>query len=238
MNIVDYVIIGILLLSAFAGFRRGVITSSVSLVGTLIVIILAFYLKNPISALMYQHLPFFNLGGRFEGVSVFNIVIYEGIAYIVAVILLAIILKIILKFSGIVDKVINMTIILGLPNKILGAIVGFVHGYLLVFLCIFVVSATGLLSEQARESDYAIFIKERTPILSAMVSDTYTSINEIWRIVIEHENSENMDEANLRSLEVLLRYNVITPDSARRLIASGRIDTPGASEVVDRFRGN
>ena len=238
MNIVDYAIIGVLLLAAFAGSRRGVITSSVSLIGTLIVIVVAFYLKNPISAVMYQHLPFFNLGGRFEGVTVFNIVIYEAIAYVVAMIFLAVVLRVIMKVTGLFDKLINMTIILGLPNKILGAIVGFIQGYLLVFILVFVVSATGFLSQQAQESDYAIFILERTPVLSNIVGDTYSSISEIWRIVIEHEGSENMDEANLRSLEVLLRYNVITPASATRLIENGRIDTEGAAEVVARFRGN
>jgi len=235
MNVVDYVIIGILLLAAFAGFRRGVITSSVSLAGTLIVIILAYYLKNPISALMYQHLPFFNLGGRFEGITVFNIVIYEGIAYVIAVILLAVVLRVILMVTGIFDKIINMTIILGMPNKVLGAIVGFIQGYLLVFMLVFVVSATGLLSQQARDSEYATFILERTPILSGIVGDTYEAINEIWRIVVENEGSESMDDANLRSLEVLLRYNIITPDSARRLIENNKITTPGAAEVVAEF---
>ena len=238
MNVIDIVIFVILLLAIFAGFRRGVITSSISLVGTLLVLIVAFYLKNPISALMYQYLPFFNLGGRLEGLTVFNILIYEAIAYIIVLLILAFGLRIILKVSGILDKLINMTIILGLPNKILGAIIGFVHGYLIVFILLFILSATGLRGADVRESDYAGFILERTPILSRVVGNTYNSINEIWLIAIMHEDSDDMDEANLRSLEVLLRYNVITVNSAARLIENGRITTPGAAELVESKRGN
>ena len=61
MNIVDYIILVILILSAVKGFRQGLIPSIVNFVGVFLVFIIAFYLKAPISSLLYQNLPFLSL---------------------------------------------------------------------------------------------------------------------------------------------------------------------------------
>ena len=50
MNIVDYIILVILILSAVKGFRQGLIPSIVNFVGVFLVFIIAFYLKAPISS--------------------------------------------------------------------------------------------------------------------------------------------------------------------------------------------
>ncbi|MBE5746547.1 MAG: CvpA family protein, partial [Clostridiales bacterium] len=62
MNIVDIIIIALLALSIFNGFRRGVVNSFVTLVGTILAFVVAFYLKTPVSIFMYEHLPFFSIG--------------------------------------------------------------------------------------------------------------------------------------------------------------------------------
>jgi len=236
MNFIDYIIIGILLLTTFQGFRKGAISSAVTLVGMIVVIILAWYLKNPVSALMYQHLPFFNIGGALSGISVFNILIYEGLAFVAMIILLGTLLKIAIKLSGILDTLLNMTIILGLPSKIIGAIVGFIQGYLIAFIIIFIFSTFSNMSTRVNESEYGNFLLERTPILSRIVGDTHNAINEIIDIVRDHEDNDNKDEANLRSLEVLLRRGVITPDSAMRLVENERLVIPGAVELIREYQ--
>ena len=68
MNIVDYIIIIILVLCAFKGFKQGMLPSIVNLVGTFLVFIIAFYVKQPISTLMYENLPFLNFAGIFKGI--------------------------------------------------------------------------------------------------------------------------------------------------------------------------
>ena len=60
VSIIDAIIIILLLFGAVFGFRAGVIKSAVSFLGTLLIIFLAFQLKNPISEFLYMHLPFFN----------------------------------------------------------------------------------------------------------------------------------------------------------------------------------
>ena len=59
MGIVDIIIILFILSGALIGFRRGFTSQVVSLVSSFAIVILAFILKNPVSGLLYEHLPFF-----------------------------------------------------------------------------------------------------------------------------------------------------------------------------------
>ena len=69
----DIIIIMIILFGAIVGFKRGIIKQSVITVGMILVLILSFILKNPVSSIMYEHLPFFSFGGLFENLAVLNI---------------------------------------------------------------------------------------------------------------------------------------------------------------------
>ena len=73
MNILDYLILIIIILGALYGYKRGFIGSLINFIGTIVVIILAFYLKNPISVFLYEHFPFFKISGFYSGISVYNI---------------------------------------------------------------------------------------------------------------------------------------------------------------------
>ena len=48
-SIVDSIIILFLLMGAVVGFKRGVIKSATMFVGAIVVLILSFWLKNPVS---------------------------------------------------------------------------------------------------------------------------------------------------------------------------------------------
>ena len=93
--ILDLVIIAIILIGAFNGWKYGGISAAVKLIGTILVFILAYYLKNPISVLLYENLPFFKFGGMFKGITSLNILLYEAIAFIIAMSLLTIAIAII-----------------------------------------------------------------------------------------------------------------------------------------------
>ena len=97
LNILDAVIILMLLLGAVLGFKRGIIKSAVMFGGAILVIVLAYLLKNPVSMFLYNNLPFFKLGGIFEGVSVINILIYEAIAFLITFSVLMIILRLLIS---------------------------------------------------------------------------------------------------------------------------------------------
>ena len=96
MNVVDIVILIMLAFGALAGFKAGVIKKITDFVGMFIIIVLAFTLKNYVSVIMYENLPFFSFGGFIKGIDVINILMYEVIAFIIVFVVLFIILKVIL----------------------------------------------------------------------------------------------------------------------------------------------
>ena len=76
MNIVDTIILLGLFLGAVTGFVRGFFKQTVIFLGTILVVVLAFLIKNPLSTIMYQNLPFFKFGGIYAGVTSLNIILY------------------------------------------------------------------------------------------------------------------------------------------------------------------
>ncbi len=236
MNFIDIIILVVILFSGLAGFRKGVINSIVFLVGTILIFVLAFYLKNPISVLLYEHLPFFDLGGKFEGVTVFNILIYEGISYVITIFALTIILSIFTKVTGVVNGLVNSTLILGFPSKILGAVIGLVQGYIIAFIIVFILSLVSGTSGKVNQSEYGNMLLGKTPLLSQVVGDTYNSISEIYKICTKYENEDNKDEANLKSFDVLLKYEILSIESAEKLIETEKIIIPGAEDIIIKYK--
>ncbi len=234
MNIIDWFILLILFLSFIRGFRKGFLSSVVTFVGSILIFVLAFYLKNPISTFLYEKLPFFTIGDKFSGIYAYNILIYEAISYLIAIFLLGIVFKIINKITGIVTFIINATIILGIPNKLLGALVGLVQGFLISFVLIFTMQMIGYTSKQVAESKFAHNLLEKTPVLSNMISKSYESIKEIYNIA--SNSNLNKDVANLESIDVLLESEIITLKSTMRLIESNKIKIPGINEIIDKYK--
>src|SRR5574344_2057121 len=103
LTVIDSAVIIFLLFGAILGFKRGIIKSAVSFIGIIIVIILAFILKNPLSEFMYTHLPFFNIGGNFAEITVLNILVYEALAFLILCIIFGTILKLVVVFTGLVE---------------------------------------------------------------------------------------------------------------------------------------
>ena len=138
MNIVDLIIIILILFGAVIGFKRGFTKSLVSAVGLIAIVIIAFLLKNPVSTVLYEHLPFFQFGGVIKGVTVLNIALYELLAFIIVLAILGIVLKILMIATSIFERILTLTIILGIPSKILGAIIGALEWFILVFIGLYV----------------------------------------------------------------------------------------------------
>ena len=140
MNIVDACIILLLGLGAVLGFKRGLTKQIAKGLGFIVIIILAFILKNPLSEIMYQNLPFFDFGGFLKGITVVNILLYEVLAFLIVLAILGILLKVVVFATSIFEKILNFTIILGIPSKILGLVAGIIEYYVIIFCILFVVS--------------------------------------------------------------------------------------------------
>ena len=221
----DIVILGIILFGALIGFKRGIIKQSVVTIGMILVIMLSFILKNPISSFMYRHFPFFSFNGLYENISVLNILLYEVIAFFVVFSILSTILLIIIKISNSFDKILKLTFIFALPSRILGAILGALEYYLLVFIILFV-----LMQPMFELSNSDLFVNsklknhilQKTPFVSDYIKPTVKSVNEIEKL-IKNRDKYSQNEFNCKITNIIVKNKIIEKKSLDYLYSSGKI---------------
>lgn len=237
MNIVDLLIIIFILIGAIVGFKRGFTTSLVNFIGVILVVIIAYFLKNPVSEILMSFCPFFNFGGIIKGVTVLNIAVYEIIAFILVFSLLMIGLKALLMATGILETLLKFTIVLGLPSKILGAIVGLIENYIIVFFVLYILSMPNFLDVGfIKDSTYREPILKNTPILSNVAESTLAVLDEFKGLSDKYTETENSNEFNLETLDLFLKYKVVTVDVVQKLDDSGKIKIDGIETVLNKYK--
>lgn len=227
MNVIDIISIIIILLFGVIGLRKGVIKSLVQLIGTCAVIVLAFVFKDVLANSLMEHLPFYNFGGIFEGITAINVLIYELISFVVIYILLYCVLSIIINLAGIVEKLLEITVILAIPSKIMGGIVGLIEGVIMAFMLTFIFFHIPATESMVAESKFSIVLLERTPIIGSLASSSTKALEEIDEILKEMEDNENREDVNFRVLHVLVSYNIISKEDAQKLIDADKIAFTG-----------
>ena len=190
MNVVDVIIIALLILGGVAGFKAGVIKKLTDFIGMFVVIILAFYLKNYISVIMYENLPFFNFFGLINGIDALNILLYEVIAFLVIFIALLFVLKVVLMLTGLVEKILKATVILSIPSKLLGIVVGVIEMYVYLFLILVIVSLPIFDSSFLKDSKMNNFILNNTPVLSGVSEKIIDIYGDVYNIIDNRKNKK------------------------------------------------
>ena len=222
MNVVDVIIIALLILGGVAGFKAGVIKKLTDFIGMFVVIILAFYLKNYISVIMYENLPFFNFFGLINGIDTLNILLYEVIAFLVIFIALLFVLKVVLMLTGLVEKILKATVILSIPSKILGIFVGILESYVYIFIVLVILTLPIFNIPFVRESKMVNFMLDDTPILSSMSSEMIDIYDNVYNIVINRKDKNN-EEINTEITKLMIDKNVLTKESARKLVDRNKL---------------
>lgn len=236
MNIIDIIIILFLILGAYIGFKQGFTKSLVSFLGILFVAIIAYFLKNPVSEFLMSFCPFFNFGGIIKGVTVLNIAIYEIIAFILVFSILMIALKVLLLATGILETILKFTIILGIPSKILGSIVGIIKHYVIIFFVLYFLSMPNFVDvEFIKNSNYREPILKNTPLLSNVAESTLKVLDEFKGLSDKYTDTENSNEFNLETLDLFLKYKVVTVDTVKKLENNGKIDIKGMDRVISKY---
>lgn len=236
MNIIDVVIILFILSGAVIGLKRGFTKQLVSSLGFLIIVVLSFMLKNPISVFFYEQLPFFKFSGIIKGVTVLNIALYEMLAFFIVFSILTIIYKLLLFATSIFEKVLTFTIILGIPSKILGAILGLIESYIWVFIMIYILSFPTFNIEIFNNSKLKDPILKETPLLSGFAKNTIDVIDEFSEIKSEYKSNSDSKEFNRQTLELFLKYKVVTVDSIDFLIEKDKIDIQKDDPILNKYR--
>ena len=222
MNVVDVIIIALLILGGVAGFKAGVIKKLTDFIGMFVVIILAFYLKNYISVIMYENLPFFNFFGLINGIDALNILLYEVIAFLVICIALLFVLKVVLMLTGLVEKILKATVILSIPSKLLGIVVGVIEMYVYLFLILVIVSLPIFDSSFLKDSKMNNFILNNTPVLSGVSGEIIDIYGDVYNIIENRKNKTN-EQLNEEILKVLIDKKVVTKESAKKLVDKNKI---------------
>lgn len=237
MNIIDIIIILLVISGLCLGYKRGLTKEVVCFAKFALALVIAFLLKNPLSKLMYEHLPFFEFGGIFKGVTALNIILYEFIAFLLVLGIIMLAFRILLLATTIFEKILNTTIVLSLPSKIFGMIVGGIHYYVIAFILLFVISLPVFkMDTQIKESKLRDPIINNTPILSGIVLKTVNIIDEFNVLGEKYKSEINTDEFNLETIDLFLKYNIITVDSVETLNSKGKLKINRLEGVLEKYR--
>jgi len=223
VNILDALIIIFFILGILSGIRRGFIKQTVLLVGLVIILVLSFYLRLPVSTFLYKHLPFFSFTGIFKGVSVLNILVYELIAFLVVFSILYIVLRLLLKISGLIEKILKATIILGFFSKIAGAVVGFIEAYIVIFIVLFIFSQPFIKVTGIEDSKMSKTILSSTPVMSSAVSNIQTVLEEVDDLTYKYSKN-NTKEFNNEAIKLFIKYNIVSQENVDYLKEKGKLD--------------
>ena len=223
IGIIDAIILIFILLGGIIGFKEGVIKKLTSVVGLVIVVVLAFTLKNKLSIYFYENLPFFDLWGVFKGIQILNVVFYEMVAFLVIASVLMLVYKVLLGITGLIEKILKATVILSIPSKILGFIVGLVEAYIWVYIILFILTLPMINLKDIYTSKVANYIMEETPYLSKYTSKTLEVYTNLYDIIDNRKEKTNK-EVNEEAMDLMLKYDIITTESAEKLIKSNKVD--------------
>ena len=211
MNITDFLIIIFIVLGAFVGAKQGFTKALVSFLGTIIVVVLAYFLKNPVSEFLMSFCPFFSFGGIIKGVTVLNIAVYEVIAFIAVYFILMAILNALLFATGIFEKILKFTIVLGMPSAIFGAIIGAIKNYVIAFFVLYILSMPNFVDvDFVKNSSFRVPILSNTPLLSNVAGTALEALDEFKGLADKYTDSTDTKSYNLETLDVFLKYKIGT----------------------------
>lgn len=236
IGIVDAFIIGIILIFGVGGLKNGFFKQTVITIGTILLFVVSYYLKDFVADFLSYNLPFFDFGGDMMGLVSLNIIMYQLIGFILVFVVLSIVFGIIVKITGIFEKILKFTIILGIPSKILGFLLGLVEGYVVVFIALFFLHQPIVDVKVLGESKFMNPILSSSPVLSNVVSDTNDVISEVYVLVDDYLKDKDVHKFNVKSIDTMLKYKVIDVDYIDKLIEKDKINIPGITMVVDKYR--
>lgn len=230
----DMIIIIFILLGLVVGFKRGLTTQLLATVGLIVVVVLAFILKDPIAEFMYKNLPFFSFGGMFKGVSVLNIIVYEVLAFLISLAILIAIFEFLMYATTIFEKLLKWTVFLGFSSKILGAIIGMIENFVIAFVILYIVSLPTL--NINIDSPVKDKILKNTPILNTYVDNSLVVINEFTELKDKYKHSTNPNQFNKEALDLLLKYKITNVAAVDVLVKKGKLEIEGIEDVLVKYR--
>lgn len=238
MNIFDIGIILFIIMFAVVGAKQGLIKSAVSLIGIILVFIIAFYFKEPFGNLLCKYLPFFKFSGNLEGLVSINILIYQLLAFIIIIAVLLSIYGLLTGISKFIQKIVNATIILKLPSAIGGFIIGLIEGYLFAFIILLLLVLPFKNFDLFSNSSLVNTIIYKTPIISNSSSNITNSIEDIYVVADKVVNKKvSTNEANLEIIDTMIKYDITSAHTVEQLMVLDKLDSiSGLDKVINKYK--
>lgn len=223
---------------AIAGAKQGVIKGAVSLVGIIIVFLVAFQLKDQFGNFLCKYFPFFTFKGELEGLVSINILIYQLLAFIIIIVLLLSVYGILTTVSGLLQKLVNATIILKLPSAIGGFIIGVLEGYLFAFLILLFLILPFQNFKMYKNSYLVNTIVYKSPILSSSTSNVTNSITDIYTVADKVVNKKiSTNDANLQIIDTMIKYDITTAHTVEQLVILDKLEgVKGIDKVIAKYK--
>lgn len=235
ITIIDAVVFVMFIVGILVGWRRGLVTEIVAIIGLIAVLVISWLIKSQVSVYFYKYLPFFNFAGPIKGITSLNILLYELLSFCLIITVLGAVLGIIMKVTGLFEKVLRVTVLLSFPSKVMGGIIGFFEAYVIIFVVLCVLSQPFITFVDLTGSKLSNTILSKTPLLSEKVNGVIKSGEEIFDLV-KSSKKYTTSELNYKTLDTLLKYDVVEPDSVDYLQKKGKLKISGASALADKYR--
>lgn len=235
MNVIDAVIILGLLLGGVLGYKQGFFRSTVTAIGSILSLVAAWYLKGYLATLCYKYLPFIHFKNNFAGLQTLNIFIYEALSFLIIFIVLVSILHVLIDLTKGLEKVLDFTIILGIPSKIFGALFGFIEAYVILFILLFLFAQCSFSAIVLHDSYLTPIVLNSTPVLSNVTHNTYKAFIEVYDMSKNYENIKDKTKYNLDSLDIMLKYKVVSIDNVKLLKENGKLQIKNIDSVINKY---
>ncbi|MBR3161865.1 MAG: CvpA family protein [Bacilli bacterium] len=236
IGVVDLLIILFVLLGGVVGYKNGFITEGIHFIGIILISVIAFILKDSLMVIMYENLPFFNFFGIIKGISAINVLFYQLLSFLIIFGALFFLLRVLLVITGFVEWLVKLTVFLKISSKILGVLVGILEFYVYVFIVLYILNMPIFNLHYVADSKYGNTVLQETPILSGLVDNTVDAYNDVW-VIIRNRDKNSDKEVNTLVLATLLDHNLLTIDSARKLVEANKIDITDDS-MLDNYSDN
>ena len=214
--LISLIIIIFILMGGALGMKRGAIKELVTVIGFIVIFVLAYLFKNPLANLFYEYLPFF----KFDGLTSLNILFYEALSFIILISLFGILLRVLISLSGAIEKFLDATIILGIPSKLIGCLLGILEYVGITFIILYFITVK---YDVRSNSKVAEIILNETPVLSSMCDKSLNTINEINDIKDQYKDKEDKSLLNQQIVEIMIKNNVITREKIDELIEKDKL---------------
>ncbi len=236
MNILDIGIIIFIIFGGLVGWKQGFTKSLVNCVGYIVIVVVAFLLKNPLGEFLMMHLPFFDLFGLIKGLSIFNIALYQIIAFFLVFGVLMFILHFLMLATSFFETILKFTVILGIPSKILGALLGLLKNYVIAFVILYIMSLPMISgAEFLNNSKLLKPILEQTPVLSIFANATVGVANEFAEVKDKYEDSDT-NEFNLETLDLFLKYDIVGVETVEKLVEKDKLHIDNVDTVLNKYK--